>query len=73
MPLTIRSDLVFYVDRQFGSVGFGSRGPRGRAFRDAGAEAGPGSLIAAEGPSGSGRSSLLLAQTLDRPHPELSP
>ncbi|MEU3618270.1 ATP-binding cassette domain-containing protein [Streptomyces sp. NPDC006872] len=43
--------------------GFGLRGPRGWAFRGIGVDAGPGSLIAVEGPSGSGRTSLLLALT----------
>ncbi|NNJ07655.1 ATP-binding cassette domain-containing protein [Streptomyces sp. PKU-MA01144] len=41
--------------------GFGLRGPRGWAFRKVDVEAGPGSLIAIEGPSGSGRTCLLLA------------
>ncbi|MGW6928347.1 ATP-binding cassette domain-containing protein [Streptomyces sp. NPDC054950] len=43
--------------------GFGLRGPRGWAFRGIGLDAEPGSLIAVEGPSGSGRTSLLLALT----------
>ncbi|MGW1779774.1 ATP-binding cassette domain-containing protein [Streptomyces sp. NPDC002143] len=43
--------------------GFGLRGPRGWAFRGIGVDAGPGSLIAVEGPSGTGRTSLLLALT----------
>ncbi|MER5192732.1 ATP-binding cassette domain-containing protein [Streptomyces sp. NPDC002755] len=43
--------------------GFGLRGPRGWAFRGIGVDAEPGSLIAVEGPSGSGRTSLLLALT----------
>ncbi|MFH9857765.1 ATP-binding cassette domain-containing protein [Streptomyces sp. NPDC017202] len=43
--------------------GFGLRGPRGWAFRNVGLDAEPGSLIAVEGPSGSGRTSLLLALT----------
>ncbi|GGR72401.1 hypothetical protein GCM10010269_09260 [Streptomyces humidus] len=43
--------------------GFGLRGPRGWAFRDVAVDAEPGSLIAIEGPSGSGRTSLLLALT----------
>lgn len=43
--------------------GLGLRGPRGWAFRDVSFEAGPGSLIAVEGPSGSGRTCLLLALT----------
>ncbi|MGW0820400.1 ATP-binding cassette domain-containing protein [Streptomyces sp. NPDC002845] len=42
---------------------FGLRGPRGWAFRGVGIDAGPGSLIAVEGPSGSGRTCLLLALT----------
>ncbi|WP_406493499.1 ATP-binding cassette domain-containing protein [Streptomyces sp. NBC_00846] len=41
----------------------GLRGPRGWAFRGVGIEAGPGSLVAIEGPSGSGRTCLLLALT----------
>ncbi|MFH8367276.1 ATP-binding cassette domain-containing protein [Streptomyces sp. NPDC018031] len=43
--------------------GLGVRGPRGWAFRDVRLSAGPGSLIAIAGPSGSGRTSLLLALT----------
>jgi ABC-type multidrug transport system ATPase subunit len=43
--------------------GLGLRGPRGWAFRGVTVEAGPGSLIAVEGPSGSGRTCLLLALT----------
>lgn len=43
--------------------GFGLKGPRGWAFRGIGLAAGPGALIAVEGPSGSGRTSLLLALT----------
>ncbi|GAA3846829.1 ATP-binding cassette domain-containing protein [Streptomyces phyllanthi] len=43
--------------------GFGLRGPRGWAFRGVGFAAEPGSLIAIEGPSGSGRTCLLLALT----------
>ncbi|MFF9314365.1 ATP-binding cassette domain-containing protein [Streptomyces sp. NPDC014748] len=43
--------------------GFGLRGPRGWAFRDVDVNAAPGSLIAVEGPSGSGRTCLLLALT----------
>ncbi|MFC8129509.1 ATP-binding cassette domain-containing protein [Streptomyces sp. NPDC057302] len=42
---------------------FGLEGPRGWAFRGVGVEAGPGALIAVEGPSGSGRTCLLLALT----------
>ncbi|RPF32851.1 ATP-binding cassette domain-containing protein [Streptomyces sp. TLI_185] len=41
--------------------GLGVRGPRGWAFRDVTFDAEPGSLIAIEGPSGSGRTCLLLA------------
>ncbi|MEU5522044.1 ATP-binding cassette domain-containing protein [Streptomyces sp. NPDC047860] len=40
---------------------FGLEGPRGWVFRGISADAGPGSLIAVEGPSGSGRTCLLLA------------
>ncbi|KIF05517.1 ABC transporter ATP-binding protein [Streptomyces sp. RSD-27] len=43
--------------------GFGLKGPRGWVFRDVGVDAAPGSLIAVEGPSGSGRTCLLLALT----------
>ncbi|MFJ8105380.1 ATP-binding cassette domain-containing protein [Streptomyces sp. NPDC096132] len=43
--------------------GFGLKGPRGPAFRGVGIDAEPGSLLAIEGPSGSGRTSLLLALT----------
>jgi ABC-type multidrug transport system ATPase subunit len=43
--------------------GFGLKGPRGWAFRGVCVAAEPGSLIAVEGPSGSGRTSLLLALT----------
>ncbi|MEU3182840.1 ATP-binding cassette domain-containing protein [Streptomyces sp. NPDC006923] len=42
---------------------FGLRGPRGWAFRHVRIDAGPGALIAVEGPSGSGRTCLLLALT----------
>ncbi|MGW1881748.1 ATP-binding cassette domain-containing protein [Streptomyces sp. NPDC001970] len=42
---------------------FGLKGPRGWAFRGMNVDAGPGSLIAVEGPSGSGRTCLLLALT----------
>ncbi|MEV0552923.1 ATP-binding cassette domain-containing protein [Streptomyces sp. NPDC050597] len=42
---------------------FGLKGPRGWAFRGIGIDAEPGSLIAIEGPSGSGRTCLLLALT----------
>ncbi|GHI08363.1 ABC transporter ATP-binding protein [Streptomyces cellostaticus] len=41
----------------------GLKGPRGWAFCDITFDAEPGSLIAVEGPSGSGRTSLLLALT----------
>ncbi|MFD7688903.1 ATP-binding cassette domain-containing protein [Streptomyces sp. NPDC059781] len=43
--------------------GLGLKGPRGWAFRGVSADAEPGSLIAVEGPSGSGRTCLLLALT----------
>ncbi|WP_128376069.1 ATP-binding cassette domain-containing protein [Streptomyces cavernae] len=43
--------------------GLGLRGPRGWVFRGVGIDAPPGSLIALEGPSGSGRTSLLLTLT----------
>ncbi|WP_328556012.1 ATP-binding cassette domain-containing protein [Streptomyces sp. NBC_00358] len=42
---------------------FGLEGPRGWAFRGVRLDAEPGSLIAVEGPSGSGRTCLLLALT----------
>jgi ABC-2 type transport system ATP-binding protein len=42
---------------------FGLEGPRGWAFRGITASSEPGSLIAVEGPSGSGRTCLLLALT----------
>lgn len=42
---------------------FGLRGPRGWAFRGVGFDTEPGSLAAIEGPSGSGRTCLLLALT----------
>ncbi|MGW1377269.1 ATP-binding cassette domain-containing protein [Streptomyces sp. NPDC002446] len=45
------------------ATGFGLKGPRGWAFRDITVTAGPGSLIAVQGPSGSGRTCLLLALT----------
>ncbi|MFH9956280.1 ATP-binding cassette domain-containing protein [Streptomyces roseolus] len=43
--------------------GLGLKGPRGWAFRDVSFRAGPGALVALEGPSGSGRTCLLLALT----------
>ncbi|WP_217179922.1 ATP-binding cassette domain-containing protein [Streptomyces sp. AC495_CC817] len=43
--------------------GFGLRGPRGWAFRGVGFDAEAGSLVAIAGPSGSGRTCLLLALT----------
>ncbi|WP_250850566.1 ATP-binding cassette domain-containing protein [Streptomyces malaysiensis] len=43
--------------------GLGVKGPHGWAFRGAGIAADPGSLIAIEGPSGSGRTALLLTLT----------
>ncbi|MFF9348647.1 ATP-binding cassette domain-containing protein [Streptomyces sp. NPDC014734] len=43
--------------------GLGLKGPRGWAFRNVDIEAAPGSLVAIEGPSGSGRTCLLLALT----------
>ncbi|WP_406252314.1 ATP-binding cassette domain-containing protein [Streptomyces atratus] len=42
---------------------FGLKGPRGWAFQGLDIDAGPGSLVAIEGPSGSGRTCLLLALT----------
>ncbi|MFI1399099.1 ATP-binding cassette domain-containing protein [Streptomyces sp. NPDC020681] len=42
---------------------FGLKGPRGWAFRSVTIDAAPSSLIAIEGPSGSGRTCLLLALT----------
>ncbi|MDX3450390.1 ATP-binding cassette domain-containing protein [Streptomyces sp. ME02-8801-2C] len=42
---------------------FGLKGPRGWAFHEVSFDAEPGSLIALEGPSGSGRTCLLLALT----------
>jgi ABC-type multidrug transport system ATPase subunit len=41
--------------------GFGLEGPRGWAFRSVDVEVEPGALVAIEGPSGSGRTCLLLA------------
>ncbi len=46
-----------------GAVDFGLKGPRGWTFRGVGFDAEPGSLIAVAGPSGSGRTCLLLALT----------
>ncbi|MFI8366336.1 ATP-binding cassette domain-containing protein [Streptomyces sp. NPDC085466] len=43
--------------------GLGLKGPRGWAFRDVSFRAGAGSLVALEGPSGTGRTCLLLALT----------
>ncbi|MEV7285740.1 ATP-binding cassette domain-containing protein [Streptomyces sp. NPDC093252] len=43
--------------------GLGLKGPRGWVFRDLSFSAAPGTLTALEGPSGSGRTSLLLALT----------
>ncbi|MFG3508829.1 ATP-binding cassette domain-containing protein [Streptomyces sp. NPDC047821] len=43
--------------------GFGLKGPRGWAFRGVTVDAAPGSLVTIEGPSGSGRTCLLLALT----------
>ncbi|MFF7698326.1 ATP-binding cassette domain-containing protein [Streptomyces lydicus] len=45
------------------AAGFGLKGPRGWAFRNIDLAAGPGALIAVQGPSGSGRTCLLLALT----------
>ncbi|MEV1048602.1 ATP-binding cassette domain-containing protein [Streptomyces sp. NPDC049916] len=42
---------------------FGLKGPRGWAFRHVGFSAEPGALVAVEGPSGTGRTCLLLALT----------
>ncbi|WP_336318548.1 ATP-binding cassette domain-containing protein [Streptomyces lavendofoliae] len=42
---------------------FGLKGPRGWAFRGVAVDAPPGSLVTIEGPSGSGRTCLLLALT----------
>ncbi|MEW1755161.1 ATP-binding cassette domain-containing protein [Streptomyces cyaneofuscatus] len=46
-----------------GAEDFGLKGPRGWVFRHLGFSAPPGSLVAVEGPSGSGRTCLLLALT----------
>ncbi|MET9519851.1 ATP-binding cassette domain-containing protein [Streptomyces sp. NPDC002994] len=43
--------------------GFGLKGPRGWAFRGVSIAAEPGAIVAVEGPSGSGRTCLLLALT----------
>ncbi|MFI1956598.1 ATP-binding cassette domain-containing protein [Streptomyces althioticus] len=43
--------------------GLGLKGPRGWAFRDVSADARPGALIAVAGPSGTGRTCLLLSLT----------
>ncbi|MEV3990742.1 ATP-binding cassette domain-containing protein [Streptomyces sp. NPDC049837] len=43
--------------------GFGLKGPRGWAFRGVTVDAAPGALLTIEGPSGSGRTCLLLALT----------
>ncbi|MCA6096114.1 ATP-binding cassette domain-containing protein [Streptomyces sp. SCA3-4] len=45
------------------AVGLGLKGPRGWVFRDVDVDAPPGSLVAVEGPSGSGRTCLLLTLT----------
>ncbi|MEV5594185.1 ATP-binding cassette domain-containing protein [Streptomyces sp. NPDC052496] len=45
------------------ATGYGLQGPRGWAFRDVALTARPGSLVAVAGPSGSGRTCLLLALT----------
>ncbi|MFE2978594.1 ATP-binding cassette domain-containing protein [Streptomyces sp. NPDC059258] len=46
-----------------GAEDLGLEGPRGRVFRDVTFRAEPGELVAIEGPSGSGRTCLLLALT----------
>lgn len=46
-----------------GAADFGLKGPRGWAFRGVGFDAEHGSLVAIKGPSGSGRTCLLLALT----------
>ncbi|MCX4677901.1 ATP-binding cassette domain-containing protein [Streptomyces sp. NBC_01433] len=46
-----------------GAEDFGLKGPRGWAFRGVDLTAAPGALVAIEGPSGSGRTCLLLALT----------
>ncbi|WP_037670880.1 ATP-binding cassette domain-containing protein [Streptomyces afghaniensis] len=45
------------------AAGLGVKGPRGWAFRGISVDAEPGSLVTVEGPSGSGRTCLLLALT----------
>lgn len=45
------------------TAGWGMRGPRGPVFHDINFEAPPGTLVALEGPSGSGRTCLLLSLT----------
>lgn len=55
------SDSTAGADVRAGSLGL--KGPRGWAFRDITVDAEPGSLVAIEGPSGSGRTCLLLALT----------
>ncbi|MFF5338690.1 ATP-binding cassette domain-containing protein [Streptomyces sp. NPDC013181] len=55
------------MDRPHGAAvtaeGLGLKGPRGWAFREVTFRADPGDLIAVEGPSGSGRTALLLTLT----------
>ncbi|MEU6392668.1 ATP-binding cassette domain-containing protein [Streptomyces sp. NPDC046939] len=45
------------------AAGFGVKGPRGWVFRGVDIDAAPGALVAVEGPSGSGRTCLVLALT----------
>ncbi|RLL66403.1 ATP-binding cassette domain-containing protein [Streptomyces sp. Z26] len=45
------------------AAGLELEGPRGEVFREVAVDAGPGALIALDGPSGSGRSCLLLTLT----------
>lgn len=56
-----------YVDSAHGAAvgaeGFGLKGPRGWVFRRVDFDAPPGALVAIEGPSGTGRTCLLLALT----------